>query len=403
MNMLNIDVRSEHKAAEFHGYKAAVSNDEPVDQVLARVTKAVRDPLAKVLSGGELGYDEAVPLANARGDDLDAMARVADVLRRETVGDATTFIVNRNINFTNICNIGCTFCAFKRPAKHAEAYDHDLDFIIAEAREAWELGATEICMQGGIDPEMDKWRYRDMLIGLKDALPSMHLHVYSPMEMLHGMRLTGLGAKEYALAMREAGQDTMPGTAAEILDDKVRGEISPKKITVEQWREIITAAHEVGTRSSSTMMYGHTEKPEDWVRHILFIRDLQKDTGGFTEFVPLGFIHDNTVLYKGGKGRDGFTRDESIAVHALSRVMLHGHIDNIQVSWVKLGLEGSLECLEAGANDFGGTLMEESISREAGADHGEYLGVQEFTKAVRSIDRTPALRSTTYSTITPLY
>ena len=271
------------------------------------------------------------------------------------------------------------------------------DEVARRAVEAWERGATEVCIQGGLPRDLDGFFYRDVLRAIKRAMPAMHVHAFSPMEISYGVDKTGMPLRDYLRMLKDEGLGSIPGTAAEILDDRVRQELSPNKLPVARWVEIITAAHELGIPSTSTMMYGHVEEPADWVRHILLLRSIQKRTGGFTEFVPLGFIHEKTRLYKHGGARAGAERDEHLRVHALARVLLHGAIRNIQVSWVKLGFDVSLACLQAGANDFSGTLMEENISKAAGATFGEYVSPQEFRRMIRSIGRTPAERTTTYA------
>src|SRR5713226_8185978 len=356
----------------------------------------VREILHAVASGAELTFEQGLLLATAEGPALDALVRVADQLRRETVGDAITYVVNRNINFTNVCFVGCSFCGFGRGPGAADAYSLSFDEMVRRAREAWDRGATEVCIQGGLPRDLDGFFYRDLLRTIKRALPAMHVHAFSPMEMDYGVLKTGMPLRDYLQMMKDEGLGSIPGTAAEILDDRVRKELSPNKLPAGRWVEIITAAHELGIPTTCTMMYGHVEEPPDWVRHILLLRSIQKRTGGFTEFVPLGFIHEKTRLYRHGGARPGARREEHLRVHALARVLLHGAIKNLQVSWVKLGFEMSLACLQAGANDFSGTLMEESISKAAGATFGEYVSPEEFRARIRSIGRIPAERTTTY-------
>jgi FO synthase len=347
-------------------------------------------------AGHELTFDQGLLLANAQGDDLQALVTFADRLRRETAGDAITYVVNRNINFTNVCFVGCSFCGFGKGPGAPDAYSLSPDDVVRKAREAWDTGATEVCIQGGLPRDLDGFFYRDILRAVKRAIPAMHVHAFSPMEISYGVDKTGMPLREYLRMMKDEGLGSIPGTAAEILDDRVRRELSPNKLPVARWVEIITTAHEIGIPTTSTMMYGHVEDPADWVRHILLLRTIQKRTGGFTEFVPLGFIHANTRLFKHGGARPGAQRDEHLRVHSLARVLLHGAIKNIQVSWVKLGFETSLACLNAGANDFSGTLMEENISKAAGATFGEYVSPQDFRRMIRSIGRIPAERTTTY-------
>ncbi len=346
--------------------------------------------------GAELTFEQGLALATAQGPAFEALVAVADHLRRETVGDTITYVVNRNINFTNVCFVGCSFCGFGRGPKAADAYSLSFGEVVRRAREAWERGATEVCVQGGLPRDLDGFFYRDLLRAIKQAIPGMHVHAFSPMEIDYGVTKTGMPLRDYLQMMKDEGLGSIPGTAAEILDDRVRKELSPNKLPASRWVEIISTAHELGIPTTSTMMYGHVEEPADWVRHILLLRSIQKRTGGFTEFVPLGFIHENTRLYRHGGARPGAKREEHLRVHSLARVLLHGAIKNLQVSWVKLGFETSLACLQAGANDFSGTLMEESISKAAGATFGEYVSPEEFRARIRSIGRIPAERTTTY-------
>ena len=356
----------------------------------------VHEILHAAVSGAELTFEQGLVLATAEGSALEALVSVSDHLRRETVGEAITYVVNRNINFTNICFVGCSFCGFGRGPGAADAYSLSFDEVVRRAREAWDRGATEVCVQGGLPRDLDGFFYRDLLRAIKHAIPAMHVHAFSPMEIDYGVTKTGMPLRDYLQMMKDEGLGSIPGTAAEILDDRVRKELSPNKLPTARWVEIITTAHELGIPTTSTMMYGHVEEPADWVRHILLLRSIQKRTGGFTEFVPLGFIHEKTRLYRHGGARPGAKREEHLRVHALARVLLHGAIKNLQVSWVKLGFETSLACLQAGANDFSGTLMEESISKAAGATFGEYVSPEEFRARIRSIGRVPAERSTTY-------
>ncbi|HET9696868.1 MAG TPA: 5-amino-6-(D-ribitylamino)uracil--L-tyrosine 4-hydroxyphenyl transferase CofH, partial [Terriglobales bacterium] len=302
------------------------------------LSKALRTPLETVLAtedGSSLTRDECLSLANTSGHELLALAAVADILRERLVGDNITYVVNRNINFTNVCFVGCKFCAFHHGPNHPEAKSYNFDELVQKAQEAWDLGATEVCIQGGLPKGLPPFYYRDLLIAIKSALPKMHIHAFSPMEITYGVQLTGLPLRDYLIMLRENGLDTMPGTAAEILHDDVRQLISKYKLNASSWEEIVRTAHEVGIRTTSTMMYGHVETPEHWVDQLLLYRRIQHDTGGFTEFVPLGFIHNNTRLFLEGHSRPGPTPEEHIRIHALARVMLAGLINNIQVSWVK--------------------------------------------------------------------
>ncbi len=356
----------------------------------------IREILHAAASGEELTFEQGLILATAEGSALEALVVFADQLRRETVGHAITYVVNRNINFTNVCFVGCSFCGFGRGPGAADAYSLSFGEVVRRVCEAWERGATEVCVQGGLPRDLDGFFYRDLLRAIKRAIPEMHVHAFSPMEIDYGVTKTGMVLRDYLQMMKDEGLGSIPGTAAEILDDSVRKELSPNKLPAARWVEIISAAHELGIPTTSTMMYGHVEEPADWVRHILLLRSIQKRTGGFTEFVPLGFIHENTRLYRHGGARPGAKREEHLRVHALARVLLHGAIKNLQVSWVKLGFETSLACLQAGANDFSGTLMEENISKAAGATFGEYVSPEEFRAKIRSIGRVPAERTTTY-------
>jgi 7,8-didemethyl-8-hydroxy-5-deazariboflavin synthase CofH subunit len=356
----------------------------------------VREILHAGASGADLTFEQGLVLATVEGPALQALVAAADNLRRETVGDAITYVVNRNINFTNVCFVGCSFCGFGRGPGAADAYSLSFEEVVRRAREAWDRGATEVCVQGGLPRDLDGFFYRDLLRAIKRAIPGMHVHAFSPMEIDYGVAKTGMPLRDYLQMMKDEGLGSIPGTAAEILDDRVRQELSPNKLPAARWVQIITAAHELGIPTTSTMMYGHVEEPADWVRHILLLRSIQKRTGGFTEFVPLGFIHENTRLYRHGGARPGARWEEHLRVHALARVLLHGAIKNLQVSWVKLGFETSLACLQAGANDFSGTLMEESISKAAGATFGEYVSPEEFRGRIRSLGRVPAERTTIY-------
>ena len=370
--------------------------NEAVSAALEACPAEVRSSLQIVMDGAGLTFEQGLKLATAGGPALEALLAVADQLRRKTVGDTITYVVNRNINFTNVCFVGCSFCGFGRGPGAADAYSLSFEEMAHRAREAWDRGATEVCIQGGLPRDLDGFYYRNLLRAIKRAIPEMHVHAFSPMEIDYGVLKTGMPLCDYLRMLKDEGLGSIPGTAAEILDDRVRRELSPNKLPAGRWVEIITAAHELGIPTTSTMMYGHVEEPADWVRHILLLRAIQMRTGGFTEFVPLGFIHENTRLYRHGGARPGAKREEHLRVHALARVLLHGAIKNLQVSWVKLGFEMSLECLQAGANDFSGTLMEESISKAAGATFGEFVSPEEFRAKIRSIGRVPAERTTTY-------
>jgi 7,8-didemethyl-8-hydroxy-5-deazariboflavin synthase CofH subunit len=370
--------------------------------VASRMTLECRSALDQVmesLDGGVLTREQCLLLANADGDDLLGLLVAANALRTELAGNIVTYVVNRNINFTNICFVGCKFCAFSRGPRDSDTYFLDLEQVAQKAREAWDIGATEVCIQGGLPRDLSPFYYRDILRVVKQATPKMHIHAFSPMEIVYGVELTGMPLADYLCMLRDNGLDTLPGTAAEILDDEVRAVLSRNKLSSEQWKEVICTAHRNGIRSTSTLMYGHLETPEHWVNQLLLFRDIQQQTGGFTEFVPLGFVHSNTILFHQGLARSGPTLAEHLKIHALSRIMLAGAINNIQVSWVKLNRKLSQLCLHAGANDYGGTLMEENISREAGATAGQYTSPQDFQSLILEAGRIPAERNTTYTRI----
>ena len=370
--------------------------------VAPRLTTPVRSSLERVLetqNGGVVSLQDSYLLANSHGDDLLGLLVAANLLRAEVVGNIVTYVVNRNINFTNICFVGCKFCAFSRGPREGDSYFHSLEDMARKAAEAWQLGATEVCIQGGLPRDLPKFYYRDILRAVKNAVPQMHIHAFSPMEIAYGVELTGMPLPDYLSMLRDNGLGTLPGTAAEILDDEIRHILSANKLSTAQWIEIIRTAHQCGIRSTSTMMYGHAETPEHWVRQMRLLRDIQSETGGFTEFVPLGFVHQNTLLFHQGLARSGPTLAEHLKVHALARILLAGSINNLQVSWVKLNRQLSQLCLHAGANDYGGTLMEENISREAGATAGQYTSPEDFQALILEAGRIPAERNTTYSRI----
>ncbi|MFQ5850770.1 MAG: 5-amino-6-(D-ribitylamino)uracil--L-tyrosine 4-hydroxyphenyl transferase CofH [Candidatus Binatia bacterium] len=367
-----------------------------LEELLPRIEPEVARILERALAGHEIGEKKGIALSAVEGEELAALAATADLLRQRKVGDVITYVICRNINFTNVCYVGCRFCAFSTGPNNPDAWDYSLDEVGQRAEEAWAKGATEICMQGGLPRDMSPYYYRDLLRAIRSRVPRIHIHAYSPMEITYGAELTRLPMEDYLMMLREAGLDSIPGTAAEILDDEVRMVLSKNKVSVAQWIQVITTAHRLGIPTTSTMMYGHREKGDHWVKHMLLLREIQKETGGITEFVPLGFIHHNTTLYRQGLARPGPTPEESIRVHALARVLLNDFIPNIQVSWVKMGRRLSQLCLRSGANDFGGTLMDESISRLAGSTEGQMMWPYEFRNLIWEIGRIPAERSTTY-------
>jgi len=383
--------------AELEGFPQRDWND-----VAARMHPPTRHAIERVLEtqdGRTLNRGECLLLANSEGDDLLGLLVAADQLRSELTGNIVTYVVNRNINFTNICFVGCKFCAFSRGPRESDTYFLDPLEVAEKAVQAWELGATEVCIQGGLPRGLDPFYYRDILRAVKNAVPGMHIHAFSPMEIVYGVELTGMPLRDYLAMLKDNGLGTLPGTAAEILDDEVRHVLSRNKLSTSQWQEVVCTAHSCGIRTTSTLMYGHVETPEHWVNQLLLLREIQSQTGGFTEFVPLGFVHQNTLLFHQGLSRSGPTLAEHLKIHALARLMLAGSINNIQVSWVKLNRQLSQLCLQAGANDYGGTLMEENISREAGATAGQYTSPEEFQSLIRELGRIPAERNTTYSRI----
>ena len=341
----------------------------------------------------------ALALFAATGEQVQKVAAVADDLRRRRVGDDVTYVVNRNLNFTNVCYTGCRFCAFAQRESDADAFTLAPDEIARRVREAWDAGATEICMQGGIHPRLPGTAYFDLARTVKQAAPGIHLHAFSPMEIVNGATRCDLGLRDFLVRLREAGVDSIPGTAAEILDDDVRWVLTKGKLPTATWIDVISTAHEVGLPSSSTMMYGHVDTPVHWVRHLRTLREVQGRTGGFTEFVGLPFVHQNAPLYLAGKARPGSTAREDILVTALARLLLDGAIDNIQVSWVKLGPAGAADLLRAGANDLGGTLMEETISRMAGSAHGSAVSVEQLRDMAGHAGRPARERTTTYAAV----
>ena len=364
-----------------------------------RLSSEIRTALRRAERHRPVSDEQALALFQAEGVDLDALRGVADGLRQEAVGDVVTYVINRNINFTNVCYVGCRFCAFAQREVDPEAYTLTLDEVADRAEAAWAEGASEVCMQGGIHPDLPGSFYLDLLDAVHARVPGIHIHAFSPMEILNGATKMGVSFREFLTACKEHGLGTIPGTAAEILDDDVRWLLTKGKLPADTWEEVVRTAHEVGIRSSSTIMFGHVDAPPHWVGHLRRLARIQQDTGGFTEFVPLPFIHRNAPIYLAGHARPGPSFDDSVRMHAVARILLDGVIHNVQVSWVKLGVEASSEILRSGANDFGGTLMEETISRMAGAGWGIRMAPEEFDDAIRAIGRTPAVRTTTYDRI----
>lgn len=352
---------------------------------------------------GELTGDQIVDLFEARGRDFAAVCAAADAKRQQTVGNTVTFVVNRNINYTNLCTFRCGFCAFSKGNRHREgadpAYNIGPDELARRVEEAWRRGATEVCLQGGIHPSYSGNTYLDIVNVVREAAPEIHIHAFSPLEIIHGATTLGLSLQKYLEKLKRAGLRTLPGTAAEILDDEVRAVICPDKLNTAAWLEVMETAHSIGLRSTATIMFGHVDAPRHWANHLLALAELQKRTGGFTEFVPLPFIPDEAPIYRKGKARPGPTFREAVLMHAVARLALPTTLPNVQVSWVKLGLAGALTCLQTGANDVGGTLMNESISRAAGASHGQELAIAPLESALTALDRPLVQRDTLYQSV----
>ena len=367
---------------------------------LSVLDRAFGPIIDKARAGETLSETEVTRLFRARGAELAAVCTAANELRAAVNGERVSYVVNRNINYTNVCYFRCGFCAFSKGKLsenlRGQPYDLSLDEIERRVREAWRRGATEVCMQGGIHPDYTGSTYIDICRAVKSAAPDMHVHAFSPLEVWQGAHTIGVGVAEFLAMLRAAGLGTLPGTAAEILDDEVRAIICPDKIDTAQWFELMEAAHAAGLRSTATIMYGHVEKPLHWAHHLLRIRALQARTGGFTEFVPLPFVHMEAPLYLKRGARRGPTFREAVLMHAVARLVLHPHITNIQTSWVKMGPAGVVACLDAGANDLGGTLMNETITRAAGATFGQEMPPEEMDTLIASIGRVPVQRTTLY-------
>jgi FO synthase len=388
------------------GWSAGAARPAPgLRRSTAPAAGAVAEVLARSRAGEELGEDDVVALARARGPDVAAVCRAADELRREVCGDTVTYVVTRNVNYTNVCYFRCGFCAFSK-GKLAEnlrgaPYLVPLEEIVRRSREAWERGAVEVCLQGGIHPAFTGDYYVDVCRAVKAEVPGLHVHAFSALEVWQGAATLGVRLEPYLRRLQAAGLASLPGTAAEVLDDEVRRIICPDKVTTAQWLRVHETAHRVGLRSTATIMFGHVEAPRHWARHLLRLREQQQRSGGFTELVPLPFVHMEAPIYLKGRARPGPTYREAVLLHAVARLALHPWITNIQASWVKLGVGGAQACLRAGANDLGGTLMNESISRAAGADHGQELPPERMEAAIREIGRIPLQRTTLYGRVDP--
>ena len=369
----------------------------------SRIDRAVAEAIGRAQKGVTLAEGDVIRLFEARGPEFTAVCAAADELRAFVNGDKVTYVVNRNINYTNVCYFRCQFCAFSK-GKLSEnlrgrPYDLALDEIKRRTREAWARGASEVCMQGGIHPEYTGATYLDICRAVKEAAPGIHVHAFTALEVWQGAQTLGVKVPEFLAMLRGAGLGTLPGTAAEILDDEIRRVICPDKINTSQWLEVMEAAHAIGLRSTATIMFGHVERHEHWARHLLRVRALQMRTGGFTEFIPLPFVHMEAPIYLKGRARKGPTFREAILIHAVGRLVLHPHIPNIQVSWVKMGPRGIEACLKAGANDLGGTLMNETITRSAGAVHGQEMSPERMEMMIRGLSRQPVQRTTLYETV----
>lgn len=382
---------------------ASGKHDLWVNKISGDVSHEIKKILDKSIHGFDLDHDEITKLFHTRGDDYHLVLNHADRLRQKINGDEVTYVITRNINYTNICKYSCHFCAFSKGKTkenlRGKPYLINNDEVADRALEAWSKGAHEVCLQGGIHPHYDGYTYIDICKAIKERVPEIHIHAFSPLEVTHGASSLGLPIDEYLQKLKEAGLSTMPGTAAEILDDAVRENICPDKLTSEEWINVIKTAHRVGIKTTSTIMFGHTEEPSDWSTHLIKLRDLQKETGGITEFIPLPYVSMESPMYKRGNSRPGPTFNEVLLMHAVSRIALNPHIKNIQASWVKLGKEGALSCLNAGVNDMGGTLMNESISRAAGSVHGQEFEATRMEEFIRNSERRPQLRNTIYEPI----
>ncbi len=369
------------------------------ERLLSAIDRGIANVLDRALSGHEITVDEGEALFSASGPALYPLILAADDLRQRAVGDTVTYVVNRNINFTNVCVKHCGFCAFSRTRRSEEGYFLPVEEVVRRAREAWDLGATEVCVQAGLPPFMDGDLYPSLCRAIKRELPEIHIHGFSPEEVLYGSQRADCSIEDYLLRLKDAGVGSLPGTSAEILDDAVRKLISPGRISTSDWIRVITSAHRLGIPTTSTIMYGHVETNRQRAAHLALLRDIQKNTGGFTEFVPLSFIHTEAPMYHDGTIpgiRSGASGEDVIRMHAIARIMLNGCLPNIQVSWVKEGLKLSQICLNAGANDMGGTLINESISTSAGAQEGQLVPPSSIRRAIRDCGRVPAERTALY-------
>ena len=386
--------------APFQTASFAVSADGSLDAALAGASPPVRGILEGAFAGREVSREAGEALFATQGADLHAVLRAADAVRRARVGERVTFVTVRNINFTNVCYMACRFCNFGVRKDAAGAELLDLSEVARRAEEAWSRGGTEVCIQGGLHPDLPGDHYLRLVEAVKAKVPAMHIHAFSPFEVWYGVKKSRRRLADFLRELKQAGLGSMPGTAAEILDTEIRLQLTRNKLSADEWETIIRAAHAAGLPTTATIMYGHIDGPRHWAAHIDRIRAIQKDTGGFTEFVPLGFVHDETRLYRDHpEARPGPTEAENLKMHAVARLMLAGHIDNIQVSWVKLGPQMAQAMLGCGANDLGGTLMNESISRAAGSRHGQEITPAEMVRIIRAAGRVPVQRNTLYGVV----
>jgi FO synthase len=377
----------------------------PGEQLLRFLGSEIYLSAERAACGIRLSEREIARLFDVRGGEFHLLCAAADELRVQVKGDAVTYTANCNINYTNICTYKCQFCAFSKgkgsDGLRGAAYVLPLAEIQQRAADAWDRGANEVCLQGGIHPFYTGRTYLDICRAIKAVRPALHIHAFSPLEVWQGAATLGMPLREYLTELKAAGLGSLPGTAAEILDDRIRKVLCPDKLTVKQWEEVMRTAHSIGLKSTATIMYGHIEQPEHWARHLLCLRDLQEESGGFTEFVPLPFVHMQAPIFRRGRARPGPTFREAVLMHAVARLVLHPLIGNIQTSWTKMGREGAGVCLRAGANDLGGTLMNESISRAAGAKHGQEMTPNDLEAVILSAGRLPVQRNTLYEVVTP--
>ncbi|MCH8130448.1 MAG: 5-amino-6-(D-ribitylamino)uracil--L-tyrosine 4-hydroxyphenyl transferase CofH, partial [Acidobacteria bacterium] len=397
------DLPSPHPPARFSNQWPDAGWLNATSQGIEGASQEVRLILERSLDGARPTRDELERLFLTRGAEVDAIASVADTLRQRTNGDTVTYVVNRNINYTNQCYFKCGFCAFSKGPRslnlREDPYLLTIPQVVERSVEAWGRGATEVCLQGGIHPEFTGEFYVTVVEAIKAALPDMHIHGFTPLEVWQGADTLGMPVRDFLIMLRDAGLGTLPGTAAEILDDRVRAHLCPDKIRTSEWAEVMLTAHELGLRSTSTIMFGHIDDAASWANHLEVLRTIQERTGGFTEIVPLPFVHMGAPIYLRGRSRPGPTWDEIVLIHAVSRIAVDGLIENIQGSWVKLGLDGGAKLLDAGCNDLGGTLMGELISAAAGASHGTETAPEDFEAAIRSVGRVPQQRSTLYAPV----